>query len=356
MDVGGLLKSMVDRRASDLHLRVPSPPVLRIDGELEIMDDIPPVNSKDVELVFEHIATPEQRSKLLREMDVEFAYSVPGLARFRVNAMRQRGTLSVAFRMVPFEVPTIDKLGAPDICKEIVLEPRGLIVVTSGTGSGKSTTLAAMINYINKNMRSNVIIIEEPIEYLHGNEKCLIAQRDIGDDTKSLADALKHALHHDPDVIVIGDKADPDAINTAIKAAESGHLVMAMMNTEGAVQTIDHIIDMFPFENQPLARLRLSQVIIAIISQKLLPRAEGRGRVAAFEIMVANRAIRDLICEGRTGDITEVMQLSTDGMQTMEQALAELVENKVINREEAMLRSIYPEKLEELLGGKKSKV
>ena len=335
MDVTGLLKRMVDERASDLHLRVPSSPVLRIDGVLRVMQDFKPVNTKDVELVFEHIATADQRSKLLKEMDVEFAYSVPGLARFRVSAMRQRGTLSVAFRMVPFEVPTIDQLGAPDVCKQAVLEPRGLILVTSANGNGKSTTLAAMINHLNKNMKSNVIIIEEPIEYLHANEKCLIAQRDIGDDTESLDIALKHALHHDPDVVVIGDMADLDTISTAIKAAESGHLVMATMHTEGADQTIDRIIDMFPFENQALVKLRLSRIMIAILSQKLVLRAEGKGRVAAFEVMINNREIRNLIREGKTGEMTGVMQLNTNDMQTMEQALAELVKNNVIKKEEA---------------------
>ena len=356
MDVSGLLKRMVDKGASDLHLRVPSPPILRIDGELELMQDLSPVATKDVEMAFEHIATADQRSKLLKEMDVEFAYSVPGLARFRVSAMRQRGTPSIAFRVVPFEVPTIDELGAPDICKEVVLESRGIILVTGATGSGKSTTMAAMINHLNKSMRSNVIIIEEPIEYLHGNENCLIAQRDIGDDAKSLDNALKHALHHDPDVIVIGDMAGLDTISTAIKAAESGHLVMATMHTESAAQTIGRIIDVFPFEHQSLVRLQLSRVMIAVLSQKLLPRAEGKGRVAAFEVMVANREIRDLISEGKTSDIPEVMQLNTDGMQTMEQALAELVKNKVINEEEVIIRSIYPERLKELLRGDKSKV
>jgi twitching motility protein PilT len=349
VDVSGLLKRMVDERASDLHLRVPSPPVLRIDGTLRVMQDFKPVNTKDVELVFEHIATADQRSKLLKEMDVEFAYSVSGLARFRVSAMRQRGTLSVAFRMVPFEVPTIDKIGAPDICKQAVLEPRGLILVTSANGNGKSTTLAAMINHLNKNMKSNVIIIEEPIEYLHANEKCLIAQRDIGDDTESLDKALKHALHHDPDVVVIGDMDELDTISTAIKAAESGHLVMATMHTEGADQTIDRIIDMFPFENQALVKLRLSRIMIAILSQRLVLRAEGKGRVAAFEVMINNREIRNLIREGKTSEMAEVMQRDTNGMQTIEQALAELVKNNVIKKEEAIINSTYLEKLEELL-------
>ena len=356
MDVSILLKRMVEKKASDLHLRVPSPPVLRVDGKLEIMQDLPPVDTKDVELVFEHIATPEQRSKLLKEMDVEFAYSVPGLARFRVSAMRQRGTLSIAFRMVPFEVPTIDEIGAPETCKDIVLESRGLILITSGNGNGKSTTLTAMVNHINKSRRSNVIIIEDPIEYLHSNDKCLIAQRDIGDDTKSLADALKHALHHDPDIIVIGDNIDSDTMSTAISAAESGHLVIALMNTEGAVSAIDHVIDMFPFENQPLIRLRLSQVVVAVISQKLINRAKGKGRVAAFEVMTTSKEIRKLLYEGRTGVINEVMQNDSNGMQTMEQSLAELVKNNDIDKEEALGRSLYPNKLEELLEGKKVNV
>jgi len=356
MDVGGLLQSMVDKGASDLHLRVPSPPVLRIDGELEVLQDLPPVATKDVEMAFERIATPEQRSKLLKEMDVEFAYGVPGLARFRISAMRQRGTLSIAFRVVPFEVPTIDAIGVPGICKDIVLEPRGIILVTGATGSGKTTTMASMINHLNKSMRGNVIVIEETIEYLYSNEKCIIAQRDIGDDTKSLDSALKHALHHDPDVIVIGDMADIDTISTAIKAAESGHLVMATMNTGCAAQTIDRIVDIFPFENQSLVRSQLSQVIVAILSQKLLPKAGGKGRVAAFEVMVANQEIRELIREGKMSDMLEIMKLDTSGMQTMEQALAELVKKKVIKKEEALIRSSCPERLEGLLKGNKSKV
>jgi twitching motility protein PilT len=205
-------------------------------------------------------------------------------------------------------------------------------------------------------MRSNVIIIEEPIEYLHSNEKCLIAQRDIGDDTKSLDNALTHALHHSPDVIVIGDMEDVDTINAAIKAAESGHLVMGTMNTEGTAPTIDRIIDMFPFEHQSLVRLQLSQVILAILSQKLLPRAEGKGRVAAFEVMLASQEIRELIRDGKTRDIPEVIHLNTDGMKTMEQALAGLVKKKLVKKEEAIIRSLYPERLEEMLRGNRSKV
>jgi twitching motility protein PilT len=355
MDIGGLLQRMVDRGASDLHLRVPSPPVIRIDGELEVLQDLPPVASKDVEMAFDRIATPEQRSRLLKELDLDFAYSVPGLARFRVSVMRQRGTLSIAFRVVPFKVPTMGELGMPDICQSLVLEPRGIILITGPTGSGKSTTMAAMVNHLNKSIRSNVIIIEKPIEYLHSNEQCIIAQRDVGDDAISLAAALKHALRHDPDTIVIGEIDDLDTVSTAIKAAESGHLVMATLHTAGAAQTIDRLIDMFPFEQQSLVRLQLSQVIVAVLSQQLLPRASGKGRVAAFELMVANTEIKKLIREGKTSEITEIMQLNADGMQTMEQALAELVGKKMVNKEEATSMSSRPERLEKLLQPSTSK-
>ena len=356
MDVGGLLQRMVDEGASDLHLRVPSPPVLRIDGELKVLDDMPPMEVKDVELAFERIATPEQRSKLLNEMDIEFAYSVSGLARFRISAMRQRGTMSLAFRVVPFQVPTIDQLGAPEVCKNVVLEPRGIILVTGSAGSGKSMTMASMIDHLNKSVRSNVIIIEQPIEYLYSNENCIIAQRDIGDDTKSFTSALRHSLYHDPDVIVIGDIADRETIATAIKAAQSGHLVLATMYSESAIQTIDNIIDMFPLEQQALVRLQLSQVLLAIVSQKLLSRTEGKGRVAAFEVLVANREIKELLRKDKTGYIAELMETNGDCMQTMDQALAQLVKKEIVKREEAILISNNPEKIEELLRDNKVKV
>lgn len=356
MDVGGMLRRMIEEGASDLHIRVPSPPILRIDGELVSMQGLPPVAAKDVEMIFERIATPEQRSNLLKEMDTEFAYSVPGLARFRVSAMRQRGTLSIAFRAVPFDVPTIEGLGVPEVCKKIVTEKRGLVLITGSAGSGKSATMAAMINHLNKTMTRNVIIMEEPIEYLHSNDKCIIAQRDIGDDAKSLAYALRHILHHDPDVIVIGDMADTDTISAAIKYAESGHLVIATIHTEGADETIERIIDMYPFENQSLVRSQLSQMIVAVISQKLLTRIEGKGRVAAFEIMVNNQEIKDLIAEGKTKEIREIMERNVAGMQTMEQSLAELVKNKAVDKEEASISSMHPDKLEELLKDKESKV
>jgi twitching motility protein PilT len=350
LEIGELLQLVVDKGASDLHLRVPSPPVLRIDGRLVPQQDLPAVTAESVEAVFKHIATPEQRSTFYREKDLDFAYSVSGLARFRVSVMQQRGTLSLAFRLVPFDVLSVDELGLPRICKELVLKPRGLILVTGPTGCGKSTTMAAMIRHLNENSGRNIITIEDPIEFLHRNIKCMIAQRDIGDDTKSFAVALVHALRHDPDVIVVGEMRDLDTIETAIRAAETGHLVMGTLHTTDAAQTVDRIIDIFPPGQQSQIRLQLSQVLMAVLSQTLLPKVGGKGRIAAFEIMTANSAVRNLLREGKSYELPNMMQLNTgEGMQTLDQALAELVGKRIVTREEAVMKSSHPERLQKLL-------
>ena len=345
-----LFELMVQKGASDLHLRVPSPPVLRLDGVLTPLEELPPVTAEDLERLLDHITTPEQRSAFLVELELDFAYSIPGLARFRVNALRQRGTISLAFRLVPFEVPSIDGLGLPQICKKLVLKPRGLILVTGPTGSGKSTTLAAMINHLNENDARNVVTIEDPIEYLHANKRCLIAQRDLGDDTKSFANALVHALRHDPDVIVLGEVRDVDTVSTAIAAAETGHLVLGTLHTIDTVQSIDRLIDMFPHGQQRQIRLQLSQVVEAILSQILLTRIGG-GRIAAFEVMIANGAIRNLIREERVFELPRNMEFSTkeEGMRTLDQALADLVRRGMVSQEEAMMKSINPVRLNQLL-------
>jgi twitching motility protein PilT len=349
MDIIELLKLMVEKRASDLHLRVPSPPVLRIDGELVIQEQ-PPLTAEDIEAAFEYITSQDQRSRFHLEKDLDFAYSVPGVARFRVSTMRQRGTISLVFRLVPFKVFTIDELGLPQICKGLILKPRGLILVTGPTGSGKSTTMAAMVNYLNENLARNVITIEDPIEYLHPNIKCLISQRDLGDDTKSFDTALVHALRHDPDVIVVGELRDLETISTAMRAAETGHLVMGTLHTTDAPQTVDRIIDIFPPNQQPQIRLQFSQIIEAVLSQALLPKAEGKGRVAAFEIMLGNAAVRNLVREGKTFELHSVMQLSaSEGMQTLDQALADLVRKKMVTLEEAKMKSSHPDRMKKLL-------
>jgi len=351
-DIDGFLKLfklMVDKGASDLHLRVPSPPVLRIDGALTTLEDLPAVNPQDLEILLEHVTTLDQRSTFRKELEMDIAYSVPGLARFRVSALRQRGTISLAFRLVPFEVLSIDDLRLPPICKELILKPRGLILVTGPTGSGKSTTMAAMIDYLNETEARNVITIEDPIEYLHPNKRCLIAQRDLGDDTKSSADALVHALRHDPDVIVVGEMRDLATIATAIRAAETGHLVLGTLHTSDAAQTVDRMIDIFPADQQSQIRLQLSQVLEAVLAQALLPRLDG-GRTAAFEIMVATPAVRNLIREGKTFELPNIMRLSAkDGMNTMDQTLADLVRHGVVSQEEAMLKASNPDQLKKSL-------
>ncbi len=345
-----LFELMVDKKASDLHLWVPSPPVLRINGVLTPLNELPPVTPQYVETVFQHIVTPEQKSTFLQELELDFAYSIPGLARLRVSALRQRGTISLAFRLVPFEVPSIHDLGLPQICKKLVLKPRGLVLVTGPTGCGKSTTLAAMINHLNENDARTIITIEDPIEYLYTNKKCLIAQRDLGDDTRSFANALVHALRHDPDVIVIGEMRDVYTMSTAITAAETGHLVLGTLHTVDAIQSIHRITDMFPHAQQRQVIMQLSQVIEAILSQTLLPRIGG-GRIAAFEVMIANSAIRKLIREERVFELPRNMELSTEeeGMHTLDQELADLVRNGIVSREDAMMKSSNPAKLNQLL-------
>jgi len=349
MELNELLKLMVDKGASDIHLRVPSPPVLRIDGQLIPQEDLPLLTPQDVKAAFDYITTPEQRSTFSRELELDFAYSIPGLARFRVSTLQQRGTISLAFRLVPIEILSISDLGLPQICKDLILKPRGLILVTGPTGSGKSTTMAAMINHLNENDARNIITIEDPIEYLHPNKKCIIAQRDLGDDTKSFDIALIHALRHDPDVIVVGEMRDLPTISTAIRAAETGHLVMGTLHTTDASQTVDRIIDIFPSGHQQQIRLQFSQVLEAVLCQTLLPRVRG-GRVAAFEIMLANSAVRNLIREGKTYELPNVMRLSSkDGMQTLDQALVDLVKGRIVTQEEAMMKSSNPERLQKSL-------
>jgi twitching motility protein PilT len=345
-----LFEVMVEKGASDLHLRVPSRPVLRIDGVLTRLEELPTVSDKYVETLLEKIVTQEQMSTFQTELELDFAYSVPGLARFRGNALRQRGTTSLSFRFVPYDVPSIDELELPQICKSLILKPQGLILVTGPSGSGKSTTLAAMINHLNENDERNIITIEDPVEYLHSNKKCLIAQRDLGDDTKSFSSALRHALRHDPDVIVIGEIRDLDTVSTAITAAETGHLVVGTLHTVDAVQSISRLIDIFPCGQQQQIRFQLSQVIEAVLSQTLLRRIEG-GRIAALEIMIGNNAIRNIIREDRVLELSRNMGLSSkeEGMQTMDQAIADLVKKGAVTIEEALMKSSNPAKLNQLL-------
>ena len=335
--------------ASDLHVTVPSPPILRMEGRLVAQSDLQPVTPDVVEAMFRHVSTEDQRAAFSRELELDFAYSLPGIARFRVSAMQQRGSKSLAFRRVPFVVPSLEEMGIPPICKELVVKPRGLVLVTGACGSGKSTTLAAMLRFLNETRSRNVITIEDPIEFLFHNDKCFIRQRELGYDTKTFYAALVHALRHDPDVIVIGEMRDLPTISTAITAAETGHLVIGTLHTIDAAQSIDRILDIFPPAQQNQIRLQVSQVLEGVLSQALLPRIGG-GRVAAFEIMPATEGIRRIIREGKLGEIpVNLEQGAAEGKQSMNQALADLVKRKIVVREDALMKSGNPAQLKEMI-------
>ena len=350
MEISEILKRMVEQGASDLHLKIPSPPVFRIDGTLVPQKDMPSTEPADIERIFQEITNEEQRLHFLKRRELDFAYSLNGIARYRVNVLQQRGTMGIAFRFVPYQVPTIDELGLPQIFKEIVLKPRGLILVTGPTGAGKSTTLAAMVDHLNDSEKRSIITIEDPIEFLHPDRKSIVVQRDLGDDTESFSIALTQALRHDFDVIVIGELRDLATISTALRAAETGHLVFGTLHTNNAAQSVDRIIDIFPSDQQRQVRLQLAQVLEAVVSQILVHSTDG-GRLAAFEIMLATNVIRKLIRDEKTHEILPNIEMGTlEGMQTLDQALAELVKNKLVSVEDALMQSSNPAILRKFIG------
>ncbi|MFA0752560.1 MAG: hypothetical protein IMHGJWDQ_000314 [Candidatus Fervidibacter sp.] len=356
--IDDLLKEVVRRNASDLHLCVGVPPVLRIDGQLYRMNFQPATPKQTQRLIYE-ILTDEQIQRFENNLELDFSYSLQDTARFRVNVYKERGCIAAAFRLIPRRIPTIRELELPTILEEIVMRPRGLVLVTGPTGHGKSTTLAAMINHLNNTKSLHIITIEDPIEYLHPHRKCIINQRELGEDTKSFPNALRAALREDPDVILVGEMRDPETIAIAITAAETGHLVLSTLHTNSAAETIDRIIDVFPPNQQPQIRVQLSMNLVAVISQQLLPRAPGAprnpfggGRIAAVEIMIANPAIRNLIREGKTYQIPSIIQTSAaEGMQTMDQALRDLYVRGLITYEDAIARAHNPEELKKLIAG-----
>ena len=346
MKLDELLRLMVERGASDLHLRVMRPPILRIDGILHVMEGMPNITLSDLKEAFERVTNETQRQNFHNELELDLAYSIRGLARFRFNLFTQRDTISLAIRRVPFEVPTIDELGLPAICKTLAMKPRGLVLVTGRTGTGKSTTLAAMIDHINKNVARNIITIEDPIEYLFQDEQCVIAQRDLGSDTRSFGNALRHVLRQDPDVILVGEMRDLETIATAITAAETGHLVLSTLHTPSAAQAVDRMIDVFPPHQQEQIRLQLSLVLEGVLSQVLLRRASGRGRVPAVEIMLGTDAVRNIIREGKIEQMPTYMQTGSQfGMQTMDQSLQNLVSTHQVTLEEAIPFCTKPDAL-----------
>lgn len=353
MNIQKLLEITVAKNASDLHLKVQAVPTLRIDGVLTPVEGEQSLTAQDTLNAFESITTTKQREKFYNELELDFAYSLPGLARFRVNISLQRATICLSLRHVPVQVPTIEQFGLPEICKTLALKPRGLVLVTGPTGSGKSTTLAAMINYLNERERKRVITIEDPIEFLHKDKKCFITQRDLGDDTLSFASALIHGFRQAPDVILVGEMRDLETMGTAITAAETGHLVLSTLHTIGAAATIDRIIDVFPPYQQPQIRTQLALVLQGVLSQVLLPRADGTGRIAAFEIMLGTYAIGNLIRDSRTHEIPSLLEVNSQyGMQSLDQALEGLVKAGLVTLDEALSRAHRPTELRsKLLNG-----
>jgi twitching motility protein PilT len=349
IDIDKLLTDMVVKGASDLHLKSPTGPVYRIDGELDKQDSFE-VTPQDIENVFHLVASDAQQTEFYAHNEVDFSYSIAGVARFRVNVHRQRGSLSIVFRMIPFKIPTIDELGLPRICKDLIMKPRGLIVVTGPTGSGKSSTLAAMVQYLNNNANKRIITIEDPIEFIFKDERCVISQRELGSDTESFALALKHALRHDPDVIIVGEMRDLETMATAVAAAETGHLVLGTLHTIDAAQTVDRLIDMFPPTQHVQMKLQFSQLLEAVICQTLVPKAKGHGRIGAFEIMTGNTATRNLIREGKTHELNGVILMNQySGMQTLDMSLATLVNQGLVKKEDAILKTSHPDLFTKML-------
>jgi twitching motility protein PilT len=350
-DFADVLLEVMDRRASDLHIAAGAPPMIRVRGHLRPLDGFPVLTPSDTREVVYSILSNDQRQKLETDWQLDFAYSIPGHGRFRVNAYFQRSAVGAAFRMIPATIVPIDELGLPPIVHELAKKPRGLVLVTGPTGSGKSTTLASMIDEINMTREEHIMTIEDPIEFLHRHKKCIVNQRELGSDAPTFAAALKAALRQDPDVILVGEMRDLETISTALTAAETGHLVFATLHTQSAPQTVDRIIDVFPPQQQQQVRVQLSLALQGVMTQQLLPTSDGASRVAAIEVMVPTPAVRNLIREGKTHQIASSMQTGTGvGMQTMDMALASLVRAGKISHRLAEERSTTPDELRRLMG------
>jgi twitching motility protein PilT len=351
VDFAAVLTRMVEARASDVHLTPGFPPAMRIRGRIVAIEGYEPLGPQDTREIVYSILNDAQRKRFENEMQLDFAYAIPGVARFRVNCFFQRGSISAAFRMIPAEIAGLDELGLPKVLTEFTHKPRGFVLVTGPTGSGKSTTLAAMVDMINAEREEHILTIEDPIEFLHRHKSCIVNQREIGSDAVDFAQALKSALREDPDVILVGEMRDLETISTALTAAETGHLVFATLHTQSTAQTVDRIIDVFPPHQQQQVRMQLSIALQGIVTQQLLPTADGSSRVAGCEILVPTPAVRNLIREGKTHQIYSAIQTSGSiGMQTMDAHLAQLVRTGKITRALAEQRASVPEELKRLLG------
>ena len=345
-----LLKVMIEKGASDLHLTAGTAPQLRIDGKLHPLS-LPALSPEDTKQLCYSVLTDAQKHEFEEHNELDLSFGISKLSRFRGNVFVQRGNIAAAFRAIPFEILSFEALNLPPVVTELARRPRGLVLVTGPTGSGKSTTLASIIDFINTERSEHIVTIEDPIEYLHAHKGCIVNQREIGSDTKGFKEALKYILRQDPDVVLIGELRDLETLEAALSVAETGHLCFATLHTNSAVQTINRIVDVFPPFQQSQIRQQLSFVLEGVICQNLLPRANGSGRALALEVMVPNPAIRNLIREDKIHQIYSSMQMGQAkfGMQTMNQSLAELVARRQVSLEDATSRSSNPDELRELL-------
>src|SRR3990172_6899433 len=347
-----LLEVMLERGASDLHLTVGTPPTIRLHGDLIRLEEYPVLESRGLQGMIYAILPQKLRERLEQELELDMSYSLPGKARFRVNVYFQRDSIGAAFRLIPYEIMSIEELDLPTVVADLARYPRGFVVVTGPTGSGKSTTLASMVDIVNRERQAHIMTVEDPIEFLHRHNRCIVNQREVGADTHSFSQALKHVLRQDPDVILVGEMRDLETIATAITAAETGHLVFATLHTQDAPQTIDRIIDVFPPHQQQQVRVQLATTLQGVVTQQLLQTADGHGRAVAVEVLICTPAVRNLIREGKGHQIYSIMQGGGRfGMQTMDQSLANLVKSGKTSQQLAYERCHDAEELNRLVGG-----
>lgn len=338
-----LLHTQIQYHASDLILKVGSSPILRVNGDLNPLN-LPSITEIDIETGIIEMLRKEQIEEFKKNNELDISYELPGIARFRINLFKQRGNLGAVFRLIPGRIPAIDELGFPEILKETVLRPRGLVVVTGPSGCGKSTTQASFLDYRNENDTCHIVTVEDPIEFIHNNKKALVTQREVGRDTHSFANALKFVLRQDPDVILVGEMRDLETISLSITAAETGHLVITTLHTGDAISTLDRMIDVFPPHQQNQIRMQLSLNLLCIISQNLLKRLDGKGRVAVYEILVTTGGVRNLIREAKTHQLLSILQTSQQqGMITFDACLANFVKRKIVALKEAELKALNPD-------------
>src|SRR5579863_1570130 len=346
-----LLKRMVDAGGSDLHITTNSPPRIRVHGELKPCEDLLALGPSDTKQLAYSVLTDSQKHRFEENLELDFSFELRNIARFRGNLFNQRGAVAGVFRAVPLAIHSIEQLGLPPVARKLCDKPRGLILVTGPTGSGKSTTLAAMLDQVNQARSEHIVTIEDPIEFVHPHKKCLVNQREVHSDTHSYANALRAALREDPDVVLIGEMRDLETIESALRIAETGHLTFATLHTNTAVSTINRIVDVFPAHQQPQVRAQLSMVLEGILCQSLLPKIDGRGRAMVMEILIPTAAIRNLIREDKIHQIYSAMQTGTGqtGMQTFNQSLANAYFQKTISLDTALLRSSNPDELQDLI-------